>query len=412
MIQQYLFLVFLIFLSGLFSGAEVALIGLTPAKVRTLVKRNIKGAYYVAKLKQNPHRFLTTILIGNNIVNILASSYATIIFTNAYGSKGFGLAIGILTFALLLFGEILPKNFAQRYSQLCATSLARLLYIFQTVFIPLIWILEQLTRVILKAFKAPESSKMTEDELLALATIGVEEGTIDKREKELIKNILQFNDIKVEEVMISRTEIDAIEDVMTVKDTLKFMTEKSHYSRIPVYRDTIDDIYGVITVKDVLHLSRITDPKKQLRDLKLSPIFHVTAMMKINRLFREFQSRHAHLAIVTDEYGGTAGLVTIEDLLEEIVGEIQDEADIEEKMIEKIDKNSILVQGKTPIQDINEWFHVKLAAPDFKPVNYLLLEYFERFPRVGEQMEMEKLTFTVETMDGHIIKTVKVEKGK
>lgn len=412
MLSKFSILFLLILLSAIFSGSETALVALTHAKIRAMIRKD-KRAKYVIKLKENPSKLLVTILLGNNLVNIGASVYAAVVFTQLWGSRGIGIAMGVMTFLVLVFGEITPKSFAQKYCLQFSLFVAHFLIVVEFILWPLIWLLEKLIKTLMKIFGIKEKIKsMTEEELKALVSIGAEEGAIEKHEKKLIENVLEFNDITVEEVMTPRARVEALPITTTLRHAGEYILEHIH-TRIPVYKDSIDNIVGVITVKEILHHTHKEDldnTLEQLEDLKKPYV--VPQTMRISVLLRELNNKRTHIAIVVDEHGGTAGVVTLEDLLEEIVGDIVDENDIEEEMLTKIDKNTIITNGKTPIYEINEFFGVKLDFPDFKPVSFLILEELHRFPKRGERIAVGGLFFTVTEMKKYKIEKVKVEKKK
>ena len=407
---QFIFLFFLILLSGLFSASEVALISLTPAKVKALVTKKIRFAKYIQKVKQHPNRLLVTILVGNNIVNIGASVYATVLFTALFGGQGIGIAMGAMTFLILIFGEITPKSFAYRHNVGFAQVLSPILYVLEYVLYPIIRPLEGLIHLLMKSKKGKnDQAQITEDELKAMLSIGEQEGAIEAQEKELIENVLEFNDIAVREVMTPRAEINALPAETTIREAAHFITEHPH-SRIPIYKDDLDKIIGILSVKKIIEHTAHGELDKTMPEIELIPIIKVPVSRKINSLFREFQRKKSHMAVVVDEHNDLVGVVTIEDLLEEIVGEIIDEHDVEEELIKKIAPRTLLVKGKTPIFEINETLKMTFDAPDYKPLSYLILEHLSRFPKKGESFCLQKVKFTIEEMDSHKIELVKLEK--
>lgn len=403
-------LVVLLVLSGFFSGSETAIMATTEAKVRSLLEKKVRGAQTLHILKQDPHKLLITILIGNNLANIGASVLAAFVFTEIFGSSGLGIATGVMTFFVLVFGEITPKSFATRYSTKMSLAVARPLYLLQIIFSPIIWILDKIVKVLIKLLGSDyNEEQISEEEIKALIDIGAEKGSIEKREKELMQNILQFNDIKVEEVMTPRVSIDALPVESTLQEAIDFVIQKSH-SRIPVYRDTIDNIVGLVSIKDVLMLSEQFHDNKKLENCELTKPIVVPESKKIDVLFREFQKARTHLAIVIDEYGGTSGLVTLEDLLEEIVGEIIDESDIEEMPISKVSEFEIEAHGITKLEDINDYLGIKLHGNEKEPVSALILNKLGRFPKEGEIIKFPHAKIKVVKMHENQIARVNVIK--
>ncbi|MBD3156788.1 DUF21 domain-containing protein, partial [Candidatus Peregrinibacteria bacterium] len=358
------------------------------------------------------HRLLITILIGNNLVNIGASVLATVIFTQAFGSSGLGIATGVMTLFILIFGEITPKSFATKYSVRLSLIAARPLYIMQILFSPIIWFLDKIVSFLIKRLGSDiAEQQVSEEEIKAIIDIGAEEGSILKAEKELLQNVLRFNDIKVEDVMTPRVSIDALPIESTLQETIDFVIRKSH-SRIPVYKETIDHIVGIITLKDVLILSEKHHAHKKLENVELKKPIVVPRSKKIDILFKEFQHARTHLAIVIDEYGGTAGIVTLEDLLEEIVGEIIDESDIEEMPIKKVSDYEIIAHGITKLEDINDYLNIKIRGNEKDPISGYILDKLHRFPQEGEKIKLPHATVKILKMHDNKIVRVRIEKKK
>jgi len=350
-------------------------------------------------------------LIGNNIVNIGASAYAAVVFTDIFGSSGVGIATGAMTFLILIFGEITPKSIAHEYAVPFSLFIARPIYILQILLFPFVWFFGVIVRFANFIVGAKKSHTVTEGELIAMLKIGAQEGAIEKQERELIENVLEFNDTQVEDVMTPRVGIDAVDAEMTIDQAVHFAIEHSH-SRLPVYDGDIDNIIGVITIKDLLQLYHVSSPKKKLKSLKLAIPLEVPLSKQINKLFREFQRKHVHIAIVIDEYGGTAGLVTLEDLLEEIVGEIVDEFDHKERPIDVINKNTIIVDGSIEVEDVNDFFKVKFGPHDHDSVNTLITEKLQRFPREGEVVKFPRGRMLILEMENNLVRRVKISRKR
>lgn len=415
MTSTIIFLFILIVFSGVFSGSETAIISLSDAKVRSLAQSKIKGSKTLSLLKSDPHKLLITILIGNNVVNIGASVIAAALFIDLFGSSGLGIATGVMTFFVLIFGEIVPKSFATKYSVKMSLMAAKPLYVMQILLSPIIWFLDKIVKFMIKVTGGDtRDNQISEEEIKALIDISAEEGTIEKREKELIKNILQFNDIEVEEVMTPRVAIDALPVESTLQEAIDFVIKKSH-SRIPVYKNTIDNVVGLITIKDVLMLSEKYNDNKKLENIELKKPLMVPVSKKIDSLFRDFQKARTHIAIVIDEYGGTAGLVSLEDLLEEIVGEIIDESDIEEMPIQSVSEYEINAHGTTKLEDVNDYLKIKLKGNEKEPINALILDKLHRFPKEGEEIAFPHAKIKILKMHNNKIirvSVVKKVKGK
>lgn len=409
MYSQILTLVFLIILSAIFSGSETALVSLTKSKVDELVEEKTRNSKVLKKLKSDPHKLLITILIGNNIVNIGASAYAAVLFSDLFGSNAIGIATGVMTFFILVFGEITPKSYAHSHSEGVSLFMARPIYYLQIVLFPFVWVFDKIVAFTNYAFGSESKYSVTEGEIVAMLKIGAQEGSIQKQEKELIENVLEFNDIEVEEVMTPRVAIEAVDSNMTIKEAVAFAIKHSH-SRLPVYKNDVDNIIGIISIKELLKYSDEGSNNKKIEKLKLVPPLQVPLSKKIDKLFREFQRRHQHIAVVIDDHGGTAGLVTMEDLLEEIVGEIVDENDVAEKPIEIINGNAILTIGSALVEDVNDFFRIKLDANDRDTINTMITDYLHRFPREGEIIKFRRVKIKVLEVGKNVVKKVKITK--
>lgn len=411
MYSDLLPLVGLIILSGVFSGSETALVSVTQSKVDELVAQKKNNAKLLKKLKSDPHKLLITVLIGNNIVNIGASAYAALVFTDLFGSSGVGIATGVMTFFILIFGEITPKSFAHEHAVTISLWIVKPIYILQYMLFPLVWFFELIVKLVSRLVGSGKTHTVTEGELVAMLKIGAQEGSIERQERELIENVLEFNDIEVEEVMTPRVTIDALNSEMTLAEAVEYAIKHSH-SRLPVYRENLDSIMGILSIKELLKFYHKYSTNKKLKNLKLTRPMEVPKSKKINKLFREFQRKHVHIAIVIDEFGGTAGLVTLEDLLEEIVGEIVDESDTKESPIEVIDHNTIEVNGGTEVEYVNDHFKVKFGPYDRDTVNTWLTEHLHRFPREGEMIKFPRGRVLILEMSGNIVKKARIIKKK
>jgi len=409
-ISQLVLLVFLILLSGVFSGAEIALTSLSPAKVRAIGKDKKFGSRAIVKLKNKPQRLLITILIGNNLVNILATVIATVWAVEVFGNKAIGVVTGVLTFLILVFGEITPKTFAQKYAVQFARVIARPLLWLTKLLLPVIWIFEKFTQGLISGLKlrTPLHS-VSEEELLALVDIGTKEGVIEEQEQELIENVLEFSDTTAEEVMTVKKDMETLRADTAIHDAVQFFLTHSH-SRIPIYKNTIHNIVGVITVHDILRLLHDSQKYKTLEDCKFIHPIVVPTTKSISKLFHEFQKRRQHLAIVVDERGETVGLITMEDILEEIVGDIADEQDRDQKMITQIGKNEWEAHGEATIENLNEALDVELDYPEHQTVSLLILEELHRFPKLGEKIAYENLIIQVKDMSKKKIERVQITK--
>ncbi|MBU2524044.1 hemolysin family protein [Patescibacteria group bacterium] len=404
-------LLMLLILSAFFSGSETALTALSQAKIRDLVSKKKKCSKYIETLKDNPTKLLVTILIGNNLVNIGAAAYATFIFTYLFGSSGIGIATGVMTFLVLVFGEIMPKSYAYKHSVAMSQVVSPVLYYLQIILYPLIWVFSRFVKSFVHKEGDDEKPKITEDELKAMVSIGAEDGAINRREQELIENILEFNDKKAEDVMTPRVKVKGIEDDFTLQDAMDYALAQNH-TRYPVYKDSLDNIVGILSLKELVKLMNEHSPTVKLEKCRLKPVLHVPNFKKIHTLFRDFQKRREHIAVVLDEHGGTSGIITLEDLLEEIVGDIIDEHEVTEDQIKKIKKDEYMVSGDTLIEDICEELQLDLPEAYYRTVSYLILKKLGRFPYMDEKIEYPNFTIQVVEKSAKRIRQVVIKKTR
>jgi magnesium and cobalt exporter, CNNM family len=328
--MEYLFemviLFVLLFLSGFFSSAEVALVSISRIKIRHLVEKKVKGAKLIQKLKKDPEKLLTIILIGNNIVNVGAAAIATKVAMNLFDNNAVGIATGIMTFLLLVFGEIIPKNFATKFGTRLSLLFAPIIYFLGIILFPIVKIFE-IMLIILNKITGLHKKKnlLTEDELKSIVKLGSEDGAINDHEKKMIQRIFDLDANKTFSIMTKRCDMIVVNCNLTVIEALE-ITKKKHYSRIPVYDTKKNHIVGILNLKDIVACIKNDKEKILVKDIMKKPIF-VFGSRKIDSLLRLFQKKQTHIAIVVDNYSKVIGLVTIEDVLEEIVGEIYDETD-------------------------------------------------------------------------------------
>ena len=407
MTNQIVILCVLLVLSAIFSGSETAFVSVPPSKVKELYTKRKPGARTLKKLKENPHRLLITILVGNNLVNIGASAYMAVILTNYFGSSSVGITTGVMTFLLLVFGEITPKSFAHTHAVRLSLYLSKPFLFLGYALYPVIIFFELIVKLVNWLTGSKKDLTVSEDELMAMVRLGAEEGAIEKQEKELIENVLEFNDITAQEIMIPRMEVQSLNEESTLGDAIDMIEEYRH-SRIPIYRKDPDHIVGILNIKDVLQYIQKYKKNKKLKTLEYDAVLKVPFSKKINVLFREFQKRHMHMAIIIDEYGGTAGIVSMEDVLEELVGEIADEFDEEEKDIELIGTDSVVVSGDTLIEEVNEVFKMKVFPRGKNSINALVLKTLGRFPRERESIKFPHAKICVQRVGENTVKRVKI----
>jgi len=403
-------LAILIGLSGFFSGSEIALIGISKAKVNQLVKEKAKGSASLYKLKSNPSRMLATLNLGTNLVNVGSSALATEVSLDLFGDQGLAIAIGVMTFLLLIFGEITPKSYCNANATKISLKVSRFLLVFSYVFYPFILLFERITNAILKAVgSSHQPPPITEQEIYSVIEQGLEDKALHKHERELVHGALKFDDIVIRAVMTPRTKMFMLPAKMLLFDAMPVIS-KSGYSRIPLYRDTPDQIIGILNVRDLLkHLER--DEKMiSLESVSRKPIF-VSQEQRISKLLREMQGRQTHMAIVVDEFGGVEGCVTLEDLLEEIVGEIMDETDLEELNFKMLDKNTMLTSEEIEIDTINEILKSDIpVGEDYSTLSGLLHDKLKDIPRQGDRIIIDSVKFIVEEVTNNQATRIKIEK--
>ena len=402
--DQLVVLIVLLLLSGFFSSAETALFSISRAKARHIAKEKGFTNTLIKKMKDDPHRLLTTILIGNNLVNVAAAALATSITIELVASNAVGIATGIMTALILIFGEIIPKSVATRNNVLIARLVILPLYWLSILFSPIIYLLNFIPRL---TRKVQRKSRVTEEELMTFVEVVEEEGGIEEEEKELIHNIFEFDDTSASEIMTPRADMFVInvDEELNVEAVIR-----SGFSRIPVIEEDIDHVIGILNIKD-LFMHQVTSAKQtDVRRVMSEPYF-VPENKKLDHLLQEFKRRKQHIAIVVDEHGGVSGLITLEDALEEIVGEIIDETDKVEPHIVKLNKNEWRVLGKSEIDDVNE--ELDMDIPDTKEYDTFsgyILDQIGRIPQEKENIELGEYIVTVNQMDGTRIKEYIVKK--
>ena len=405
MTTNLIVLIILLILSAFFSATEVAFVSLSDSKVSAMVKKRRKRANLIKKLTSNRRRLLITILIGNNIVNIAAASLATIVTSEFFSSAVLGITTGIMTLLILIFGEIIPKSYAANSAEKFAAFSAPLLRLLSLVGLPFIIIFEGLT--ILFTGKQIEN-QVSEEELKAMALTGARQGTIETQEKHLIERLFSLNDITAEDVMTPRVNIIYLNHDMSVEEAAEIIAENPH-TRFPVAEDTPDKIIGFIHSRDILIAFKKGNEKNLINKI-IHPIIAVPQQMLIDNLLREFQKKNTHIAIVLDEFGGTEGIVTLEDVLEELVGEITDEHDITKDMIHRVDKNTIIVAGDTELRDINDFLNCNIQGEPFDTIAETILDTLKKLPRKDKQIEFENVTCTILEIKNRSISKVKIQK--
>ena len=406
-------LVVLIGLSGFFSGLEVALVGIRKSKVIQLFNEGKKGSKALYKLKMNPSWMMSSVNLGNNLVNVGASALATSLAIRLFGDDGLGIAVGIMTFLILVFGEITPKTYCNANSTKIALKYAPVLLVFSYAFYPIVKFFEIITRGVVKMTGSSYAPPpITEEEIKGVIDQGLEEKAIEKDEMELVHGALKFDDTVIRSVMTPRTKMFSLNSKMLLFEALPQINQSGH-SRIPIYGNSGDDIVGFIHVRDVLKELERDNKMVSLEQIARKPVFASQEKM-VSALLKEMKGRKTHMAIVVDEHGGVEGLVTLEDLLEEIVGEIEDETDLTRQVgYEKIDQNTIITNGDIEIDIINEIFKTKIPeGDDYASLNGLLHERLQDIPQEGDKVEIDELRIIVEKVLKNIPKKIRIEKIK
>lgn len=419
---RLIILAILLFLSAFFSGSEVSLFSLDKKKLKDLQKEKKFTSKYILNLIEYPRRLLVTILLGNNLINVAASILAVTLaldFASVYGWEielVLMIQIVLLTVLILIFGEIIPKVWASKYPLEFSRIISIPLYWVGVLIYPVAKVLTEIIRYFTEKFKLQKNrTALSIEEIPDLADISMEKGSIEEDEHDLISGLVSFKSVTVREIMTPRVDIVAVSLDTSFDELLNIIVESGH-SRIPLYRDNLDNIVGIIYAKDLLpFVSKKNEIKESinLRNISRETIF-VPETKFINKLMHEFQSKNLHLGIVVDEYGGTSGLVSLEDILEEIVGEIRDEYDNEEEEINKIDANKFIVLGKTPIEELNEFFDHKFSSEDddYDTVAGFIFNHAGTIPSENYQFVYDNYKFTVKEVVNNRINKIIIERLK
>lgn len=406
---QSILLIVLLMMSAFFSASETALMSLSKIRLRHMLEENVKGAERVSHLLKSPSHMLGAILVGNNIVNIASSALATSIAITLFGPvKGIGISTGVMTLLVLIFGEITPKSIASERSEQIALKVAAPISILMVILTPVLTAIMFVTGLLIKMMGgSPDKDQpfITEEELKTMVTVSHEEGVLEGDEKKMIYNVFEFGDSQVGDVMTPRTDMVMVEKSTEFGEIVDLF-KSERFSRIPVYDETPDNIIGLLNVKDLIFYEPVHNAFK-IEDFIREPYFTYEFKMT-SELFAEMRSKRAAIAIVLDEYGGTAGMVTLEDLVEEIVGDIQDEYDDHEVSIEVIQENEYIVDGSTKIDVVNEMIGLRIETEDFDSIGGFIIGEFGRLPEVGERIEHGNVEFVVESVEKNRIEKLRI----
>ena len=422
MIGSIIILVILILINAFFASAEIAFISLNDAKIELQAKEGNKKAKKIQNMLKNPSKFLATIQIGVTLAGFLSSAFASDTFAdklapvlNAYlpnvsistwKSVSIIIITIILSYFTLVFGELVPKRIAMKYYEKVSFASIGVIKTISVITAPFVKFLTFSTNIVSKLFgvTGEEEDNVTEEEIRMMVDVGEEKGTIKEEEKEMINNVFEFNDKFVSEIMVPRNKIFALDIDMTIAEVIEKLSEDMRYSRIPVYDENMDNIKGIIYIKDLLISNKNKNSK--IKSL-VKEAYFVSETKRVNELFQELRKDKKQIAIVLDEYGGTAGMVTMEDILEEIVGEIYDEYDKETDKFKKIDNNTFLFDASIALYDVEKFLDIEIDEEDVDTLGGYLIKKLDRIPKDGEKpiVETEKITYKIEKVkDRQIIK--------
>lgn len=398
---------FLLICSAIASSIETAVSSSSKVKLQSLADNGNKRAEAALKLKEIQQKVISAALIMNNVVNVSLSTVATLLFTRYFGNIPIAILTGILTFILLIYGEIMPKSLATKYPEEYFVFFVDLINLFTIILTPIIKILNFITNIFLKPFHTNVESMeniVTEEELKTMVNISHEEGVIESEEKEIIHNVFEFGELTLKDIMIPRVDMVVVDIDASYDELLKLFTEE-RYTRVPVYEETVDKVVGIVILKDFFMYNKDKSNFK-IKDIMREAYF-LYENKKVMDTLTEMQKTSNNFVIVLDEYGSTAGMVTIEDILEEIVGDIKDEFDEdEEKEIVEVKKNEYLIEGAVKIDDINEKLGTNLQNDEFDSIGGLIVSSIGNVPTVGEEVEYEGYKLKVVEMDNNRISKV------
>ncbi len=404
----------LIALSAIFSSSETAFLSVNRIRMRNLAEDGNKRAALVMKMLEKQNKLISSLLVGNNIVNISASAIATKVATDIFNDVGVGIATGVMTLLVLVFGEVIPKNLAAAHAEGWAMTVAPFIRAVSILLAPIVLLLTLLSDGMVrfsKKYDDDDDPTITEDEFRILVNVGQEEGVFDESESEMINSIMEFDEIIVKEIMVPRIDIVGLDGEDNVNEALRLIIDGGH-SRIPVYEDSIDNIVGILYAKDIFaHLGEDFD-QLQVKTLIRQP-YYIPETKKVDDLLEELRMKKVHMAIILDEYGGTSGLITIEDLLEEIIGDIQDEFDAEEDLIVKHSDAVLVADARTPIHDVEEAFDMELDEEiledsEADTIGGLAFEHLGGIPEKGDEVTVDRFHIRVVDVKGRRITKVEV----
>lgn len=401
---------FLLLFSGFFSASETALMALSKFKVRHMMENGVKGAKIVFKLIEWPEKLLSTILLGNNVVNIGASALATSLAITYFGEPGVGIATVIMTILVLIFAEITPKSIAAQNPVKVALGASKLIYPLTIILGPLVKILSDVTNSIIKMMGGKNRSEnplFTPEEFQTLVNVGVEEGILEKQEQEIIQNVFEFKNSVAGQIMIPRTEIYAI-DIGATYDEIMNLFKTYHFSRMPVYEESKDNILGILNLKDFLLWTGDLE-NFNIRELMKDP-FYSYEFTSTAKLFAQMKNKKVRMAIILGEYGGTAGIATLADMISEIIGEIEDDDREADKKVVQVQENEYIVDGSTRLEKLEDYisFDFDAVSEEFDSISGFVMWHLKGVPHIGAVVEQENLTLVVEDVEKNRIKKIRI----
>lgn len=405
------FLFILLLLSGFFSGSEASLFSLTTLHLHKMKEDKNPFFSYVQKLLAYPRRLLITIIVGNDSVNITITALTTSIFLYLFGIDGKWMAIAVTTLTLLIFGDAIPKTFAVNYPIRFSTSVSLPLTFFSGIVRPIVWVLEKISDLFVHLFGKTvpvQSSVLTEDEFITLVDVGHQEGALEESQKDLIHRVFELADTTVSDIMTPRVDMFCLPISMSAEEMGKQII-KARYSRIPIYGIDKDDILGILHAKHLLEEISKGSKTKSIRKLLKNPYF-VPLERSAESMLRDFQIRKIQMAMVVDEYGGIEGLVTLNDILENLVGDIYYEDDVMESLFHRVDNKTFVLSGAMDIEDFNELAETSISTEEFDTVGGFIFHLFGKLPSAGDKVDFEQYTFKVEKIHKARIMTVRVTK--
>ena len=408
--MEYVAIAICLVFSGLFSGAEIAFFSLPETKLQTMAEDGRRAAKLALALRQNPQRLLSTILIGNNVVNLTAAALISMVTFEHFGSEAVAIATGALTIFVLIFGEIVPKTLCAKYAPSAVQYFAYMIYWMEKLFTPALFLLEPLI-LKLTGGRGLVVPFVTKEELKIMIEAGGKAGVLETEKVEMIKNLFEFTELTARDVMTPRIDTVVMDSNFTLDEAKEDLFNTKH-SRIPVYEGIRDNITGTLYRTHALIELAQGNRTSKLKELALPPLF-IPISKPVGDLLKQFQEEKRHLAIVVNEFGGVMGIVTTEDLLEEVVGDILDETDVSEELIKRTGKNEILVSGRTEVRKINEFLKVALDKDEdvvFYTISGLIQQHLGHIPSVGEELQVADCLLTIREADNRSIKSVQILK--